>query len=158
MDVDRLKTINDQHGHLTGSSVLRAVGQAVRAEIRETDVAFRFGGDEFVVLLPHTTLAEGLVFSQRLIGRIRGLRPQRLEVSVSIGVASSSDVARPIRTMGPNPHGCLATRMKRHPRWNPHPTTALMRRAISIGSAAPHATRLWMAFGAATPPAARIVS
>jgi diguanylate cyclase (GGDEF)-like protein len=91
IDVDRLKAINDAHGHLTGSAVLRALGGAIRAEIRETDVAFRYGGDEFVVLLPHTDLREGVVFAERLIGRIRALRPCALPVAVSIGVASSGD-------------------------------------------------------------------
>jgi two-component system cell cycle response regulator len=91
IDVDRLKQINDNHGHPAGSAVLRALGEALRAEIRETDVAFRYGGDEFVVLLPHTTLDEGVTFSERLIARIRGLRPCDIVVSVSIGVAASDD-------------------------------------------------------------------
>ena len=56
MDLDGLKQVNDKHGHMTGTAVLREVGEAVRREIRETDVAFRYGGDEFVVLLPHTEI------------------------------------------------------------------------------------------------------
>jgi len=92
LDVDGLKQINDAHGHLTGSAVLRALGDALRAAIRETDVAFRFGGDEFVVLLPHTDLHAGMAFAERLLGRIRALRPCAISVSVSIGVAASNDV------------------------------------------------------------------
>jgi diguanylate cyclase (GGDEF)-like protein len=91
LDVDGLKQINDAHGHLTGSAVLRSLGDALRAEIRETDVAFRFGGDEFVVLLPHTNLQDGVAFGERLLGRIRSLRPCAISVSVSIGVAGSDD-------------------------------------------------------------------
>jgi two-component system cell cycle response regulator len=87
-DLDGLKKINDQHGHLTGSAVLRAVGDALRAEIRETDVAVRYGGDEFVVVLPHTGLQEGVVFADRLLRRIRQLRPSGLVISVSIGIAA----------------------------------------------------------------------
>jgi two-component system cell cycle response regulator len=93
IDVDGLKRINDAHGHLTGSAVLRSLGEALRAEIRETDVAFRYGGDEFVVLLPHTDERDGLAFAERLIGRIRTLRPNSLAVRVSIGVAASGDAA-----------------------------------------------------------------
>jgi two-component system, cell cycle response regulator len=91
IDVDRLKQINDTHGHLTGSAVLRSLGDALRAEIRETDVAFRYGGDEFVVLLPHTELRDGMAFAERLMGRIRALRPCGVPVSVSMGVAVSGN-------------------------------------------------------------------
>jgi diguanylate cyclase (GGDEF)-like protein len=91
MDLDGLKQINDRHGHLTGTAVLRQVGEAVRHEIRETDVAFRYGGDEFVVLLPHTGMGDALAFGDRLLGRIRGLRPAGIAVSVSIGVAAYDD-------------------------------------------------------------------
>jgi two-component system cell cycle response regulator len=91
MDLDGLKQINDKHGHLTGTAVLRAVGEAVRREIRETDVAFRYGGDEFVVLLPHTGMADAMAFSDRLLGRIRKLRPCDIGVSASIGVAAYDD-------------------------------------------------------------------
>jgi two-component system cell cycle response regulator len=91
LDVDGLKQINDAHGHLTGSAVLRSLGDALRAAIRETDVAFRFGGDEFVVLLPHTDLQAGMAFAERLLGSIRALRPCAISVSVSIGVAASND-------------------------------------------------------------------
>jgi two-component system, cell cycle response regulator len=91
MDLDGLKQINDKHGHLTGSAVLREVGEALRREIRETDVAFRYGGDEFVVLLPHTGMTDALAFSERLLGQIRSLRSGGIAVSVSIGVASYDD-------------------------------------------------------------------
>jgi two-component system cell cycle response regulator len=91
MDLDGLKQINDKHGHLTGTAVLREVGEAVRREIRETDVAFRYGGDEFVVLLPHTGMTDAMAFSDRLLGHIRTLRPAGLPVSVSIGVAAYDD-------------------------------------------------------------------
>src|SRR5205814_10454043 len=85
IDVDGLKRINDAHGHLTGSAVLRSLGEALRAEIRETDVAFRYGGDEFVVLLPHTDQRDGLAFAERLIGRIPTLRPCSLDAHARAG-------------------------------------------------------------------------
>jgi diguanylate cyclase (GGDEF)-like protein len=52
LDLDDFKAINDQQGHLRGDEVLRAFGSAVRAALREHDVGFRFGGDEFVLVLP----------------------------------------------------------------------------------------------------------
>jgi diguanylate cyclase (GGDEF)-like protein len=91
MDLDGLKQINDRHGHLTGTHVLREVGEALRREIRETDVAFRYGGDEFVVLLPHTGMSDALAFSERLLDHIRTLRPSGIPISVSIGVAAYDD-------------------------------------------------------------------
>lgn len=87
MDVDKLKIINDRYGHVVGSRVLQAIGQLLRITIRETDLAARYGGDEFVVILPHTTAAEGGAFAERFLSRLRELRPQGLEVSMSVGVA-----------------------------------------------------------------------
>lgn len=88
LDVDKLKRINDQHGHAIGSQVLAAIGRVLREEVRDTDVGARYGGDEFVVLLPHADPADAMGFAQRALEHIRGLRPAGLEVTVSIGVAS----------------------------------------------------------------------
>jgi two-component system cell cycle response regulator len=88
MDVDKLKTINDHYGHVVGSRVLQAIGQLLRITIRETDLAARYGGDEFVVILAHTTVAEGGTFAERFLERVRELRPQGLAVSMSVGVAA----------------------------------------------------------------------
>ena len=87
MDVDKLKAINDQHGHVVGSRVLQAIGQLIRIIIRETDLAARYGGDEFVVILAHTTAGEGGAFAERFLDRLRELRPEGLDVSMSVGVA-----------------------------------------------------------------------
>lgn len=87
-DLDGLKRINDAHGHLAGSAVLRAVGDALRAEIRETDLAVRYGGDEFVVLLPHTPLGAAQTFAERLLRRVGELRPEGISISVSIGIGA----------------------------------------------------------------------
>lgn len=86
-DVDGLKGINDRYGHPAGSAVLRAIGEALNREIRDTDVTARYGGDEFGVLLPHTQLADGAAFCERVLERISHLHPCGLTLSVSLGVA-----------------------------------------------------------------------
>ncbi len=88
MDVDKLKTINDRHGHIVGSRILQAVGGLLRGMIRETDLAARYGGDEFVAILAHTSVAEGGAFAERFLSRIRQLWPEGVDVSMSIGIAS----------------------------------------------------------------------
>ncbi|HSY40711.1 MAG TPA: diguanylate cyclase [Polyangia bacterium] len=87
MDVDKLKTINDRHGHVVGSRVLQAIGELLRGMSRETDLAARYGGDEFVVIVAHSTVGEGHSFAERFLGRLRELRPEGIEVSMSIGIA-----------------------------------------------------------------------
>jgi diguanylate cyclase (GGDEF)-like protein len=89
IDVDNFKQVNDREGHLAGNAVLRAVGTTLRERIRETDTVGRFGGDEFVVLLPDTSglgarqtahaLSEGIRLGSR---QVRGG-----PVGVSIGVS-----------------------------------------------------------------------
>jgi diguanylate cyclase (GGDEF)-like protein len=66
MDLDRFKPINDQHGHLRGSRVLREVGFLLRAAVRETDYPVRYGGDEFVVILPQTDGAAATRLGEKL--------------------------------------------------------------------------------------------
>ncbi len=82
LDVDGLKQINDAEGHAAGDAAIAEVGRAVRSHLRRTDRAFRYGGDEFVVLLPGTT-AEG---ARALVQRIQG----GCSVRVSAGVAAHS--------------------------------------------------------------------
>jgi two-component system, cell cycle response regulator len=88
MDVDKLKAINDRHGHVVGSRVLQAIGALLQGMIRETDRAARYGGDEFVAILAHSSAAEGGAFAERFLGRIRQLWPEGVDVSMSIGIAS----------------------------------------------------------------------
>jgi two-component system, cell cycle response regulator len=87
-DVDKLKRINDTLGHAAGSVALAAIAKVLLDAMRETDLAFRYGGDEFVLLLPHATLAEGKLFAERVLENIRALRCNGASVSVSIGVAA----------------------------------------------------------------------
>jgi len=91
LDLDRFKEINDSYGHAAGDVVLAEFARRVRAEIREVDLAFRHGGEEFVVLLPETDLAGGVAVADRLCTAMRTqqvLLPRgRVDVTVSIGIA-----------------------------------------------------------------------
>lgn len=91
LDVDHFKSYNDSFGHLAGNVVLRRLAEMLRESARETDLVARFGGEEFVVVLPHTVGAEAAAIAERLRGAVEaddwGLRP----VTVSVGVCELSE-------------------------------------------------------------------
>ncbi len=66
LDLDNFKTVNDERGHLAGDDILRAVAKAMRGQLRDHDVVARYGGDEFVVLLPYTSAEGGRVVADRI--------------------------------------------------------------------------------------------
>jgi len=66
LDLDHFKRVNDQHGHLMGSQLLREVADVLRRGVRDVDIVARYGGDEFIVILPETRLAEAAVVAERL--------------------------------------------------------------------------------------------
>lgn len=66
IDVDRFKSFNDNHGHISGDAVLRVVGRTLAGNLRPTDIAARYGGEEFVVALPGTDLSGAIVAAERV--------------------------------------------------------------------------------------------
>lgn len=87
IDIDHFKQVNDRHGHLLGDRALRAVAQAVSGCIRQGDLAVRFGGEEFLVVLPSTPLAGAFEVAERMREAVmRAELP--FAVTVSIGVAA----------------------------------------------------------------------
>jgi diguanylate cyclase (GGDEF)-like protein len=74
LDLDRMKPVNDEHGHRCGDALLCAVAHILRRELRASDVAARMGGDEFAVLLPETDTAAATALAWRLLERIRACR------------------------------------------------------------------------------------
>jgi diguanylate cyclase (GGDEF)-like protein len=88
LDLDEFKQVNDRHGHQRGDDVLRAVGDAIASRLRAGDLPARIGGDEFAVLLPHTTYVEALTLASELRACIETTVPITTPLTVSIGTAS----------------------------------------------------------------------
>jgi diguanylate cyclase (GGDEF)-like protein len=98
LDLDGFKSVNDAHGHLAGSRTLTEVGSILVEAVRESDILARYGGDEFVVVLPETPPSGALVIAERIRRSIEAhtfLRDQGLEarISASFGIASYPDHA-----------------------------------------------------------------
>jgi len=93
-DIDRFKSINDRHGHAVGDAVLRAVAQRLAASLRETDLAARFGGEEFLVLLPETDRAGLARVAEKLRAAVEALNVEQVgTVTMSLGGAVAEDGA-----------------------------------------------------------------
>lgn len=87
IDLDHLKTINDAFGHMAGDQALVSVAKAIRGTIRKRDLAARFGGDEFAILMPKTTAEEGAEIAERIHKNLMELHGKGLDIQISIGVA-----------------------------------------------------------------------
>jgi len=87
LDIDDFKQINDTYGHEQGDVVLRTVAAVIQREIREVDQLIRWGGEEFLLLCPDTTLASGMMLAERLRGAIAAQRFNFIsQVTASFGV------------------------------------------------------------------------
>lgn len=91
-DLDKFKEINDEYGHLAGDDVLRQVGKVILNSKRKEDVACRYGGDEFVILLPETNKFMGLLVGKKLLNQINNItihhEGEKIPVTCSGGLAS----------------------------------------------------------------------
>lgn len=101
LDIDNFKKINEQYGHSGGDAVLRNVGRVIAEHLRQSDVACRYGGDEFFILCQHATISNAVGFSDNLLHALAvdSYRTNGLEigVTVSIGVATIPGV-QPVTT------------------------------------------------------------
>jgi diguanylate cyclase (GGDEF)-like protein/PAS domain S-box-containing protein len=100
IDVDRFKQVNDDHGHQVGDEVLREVARRLRAALRATDRLGRFGGEEFLVLLPDADEHEGAIAAERLRAAVTALPVAtaalgwpELPITISVGVAALAEPA-----------------------------------------------------------------
>ncbi len=102
LDIDHFKSVNDQLGHTVGDAVLRQVAQVALGQLRQSDVLGRFGGEEFVLLLPETVLADAAFLAERVRNAVSQARypgHDALRCTISIGVAELSQGEQKIRTL-----------------------------------------------------------
>lgn len=116
-DLDGFKAVNDSHGHLAGDRVLREVGSALRMAIRGPDAAFRWGGDEFAVLLPGTPLADAEQVAERIRSAVGGhvCGPDGAPITVAFGAAELSDRAGAIELIAAADEALLQAKGRRAP-------------------------------------------
>lgn len=92
LDVDHFKSINDNFGHDTGDAVLRSVAQSIKDSVRGSDILFRYGGEEFVILLSNTTKDGAVNLAERIRNTVEGtfcgVRDSGVRVTLSLGVAT----------------------------------------------------------------------
>jgi len=108
VDIDHFKVVNDTHGHLVGDKALRAVTDGLRSQLRIYDLAGRFGGEEFAVLLPHAREVDALTVAERLRAHIAALSiPVNdadesgpcVKLTISVGVAALEGDSRELTDM-----------------------------------------------------------
>jgi diguanylate cyclase (GGDEF)-like protein len=91
-DIDHFKSINDQHGHAAGDAVLTAVSQALRQTVREQDSVARWGGEEFLILMPQATMEAASAVAERLRASVAAvevpIEGQRIQVTMTFGVST----------------------------------------------------------------------
>ena len=102
LDLDRFKTVNDVHGHAAGDAVLETVAARLRSSLHPKDMVARIGGEEFLVVLPETTMGAARQVAERLCRSVAG-HPVRLdELSLEVSVTMSVGLALgPCLTDGP---------------------------------------------------------
>jgi diguanylate cyclase len=91
-DVDKFKNINDTYGHQAGDKVLQLISRQIKKGTRESDLLTRYGGEEFVVILPETSSEEAMLVAEKIRGKVAcspfHFKGERVQVTVSCGVAS----------------------------------------------------------------------
>jgi len=102
LDLDHFKEVNDTYGHLMGDKLLALLGRVIRDQVRSADIAARYGGDEFAIILPDTPLPAAQATAQKLASAIAtgrtnaGSLSETLPLSATCGVACSPDEARSV--------------------------------------------------------------
>lgn len=101
VDIDHFKRVNDRHGHASGDSVLSSVATTLQEQVRATDLVSRYGGEEFLILLPETTEQEAALVAEKLRAAVAAIEvtgsdgdsaPKQIPVTASIGVAAMSPI------------------------------------------------------------------
>ncbi len=96
LDVDGFKLINDTYGHQVGDSILMQLADLLQNNVRETDTVARFGGEEFIILMPNTSVEEGYSFAERIrktiMEKVFSVGSVTLQITSSFGVSSMGDI------------------------------------------------------------------
>ena len=135
LDLDGLKPVNDRFGHLAGDALLRHVARKISAQLRQIDSAARFGGDEFVVLLPATDAAGARQVARRILSAIRSDAPvisrKALPIAASLGLAQWQEGWDQQRLLQAADGAMYSAKRKGHNRLVCHPYTTAARPATS---------------------------
>ena len=103
LDIDHFKSINDRHGHQAGDAVIKRVSELIHQHVRDSDVAGRYGGEEFAILLPHTDLAGARTLAERLRQSVEEQEVihngQAIAFTISLGIACLDRPARDHRCL-----------------------------------------------------------
>jgi len=92
LDLDYFKAYNDVEGHTAGDKILELIGRLVNVAIRNTDLAFRYGGDEFAIILPQSATHDTFIVAERVRGQIAAeMSKKNIKISASLGLASWPD-------------------------------------------------------------------
>ena len=98
VDVDHFKKVNDTYGHLAGDHVLKEIGKILRTELRQCDVIVRYGGEEFMVIMPETDQKQAIQALERLCSKLSSMEISygdlKIKITISIGVASAFPVMK----------------------------------------------------------------
>jgi diguanylate cyclase (GGDEF)-like protein len=90
IDIDNLKKINDAHGHRVGDKVIKEISKKIKLCIRQVDTAARYGGDEFAIILPKTSLSDALVAAERMVETVANSpitwKKEQIALSISVGL------------------------------------------------------------------------
>jgi len=90
VDIDNLKQINDQYGHRVGDKAIKEISKRIQESIRQIDTAARYGGDEFAIVLPNTSLTDAAVVAERMVTVVAGspvvCRKDEIPISISVGL------------------------------------------------------------------------
>ncbi len=99
-DLDRFKAVNDNHGHHVGDRVLAEIGRLFAGSVRDTDLVARYGGDEFLLVLRNTNLAEAAVLAERLQRALaEWSRRESVDLSLSVGLGQYPDHGADLKTV-----------------------------------------------------------
>lgn len=90
IDIDDFKQVNDNYGHLAGDEALRTIGELININIRNMDIAARYGGEELAIIVPESTSNDAVLLAQRIREKISKIEFASFSVTVSIGICHSS--------------------------------------------------------------------